>query len=53
MITDNELLISIHQQSMEAQNQLLAGTIEKWKGNLEQVDDILLIGLRICNTPDS
>ena len=42
-----KLLISIHQKPMEEQKHLLATTIEKWKGNLEQVDDILIIGLLI------
>ncbi len=42
-----EVLVSIHQKPMEEQKQLLADTIEKWKGNLEQVDDILIAGIRI------
>ncbi|MDP1744943.1 MAG: two-component regulator propeller domain-containing protein [Bacteroidota bacterium] len=42
-----ELLISIEQKSMEDQKQILTTTIENWKGNLEQVDDILIIGMRI------
>jgi sigma-B regulation protein RsbU (phosphoserine phosphatase) len=42
-----ELLISIEQKSMEAQKQILTTTIENWKGNLEQVDDILIIGMRV------
>jgi hypothetical protein len=32
---------------MEEQKQLLSTTIEKWMGNLEQVDDILVIGIKI------
>ncbi len=42
-----ELLVSINEKSMEVQKQMLGTTIENWKGNLEQVDDILIIGLRI------
>jgi serine phosphatase RsbU (regulator of sigma subunit)/Tfp pilus assembly protein PilF len=32
---------------MEEQKQLLDSTIEAWRGNLEQVDDICIIGFRI------
>ena len=42
-----ELLISVNQKSLKEQKQILETTIEKWKGNLEQVDDILIIGLQI------
>ena len=31
----------------EDQKKILDRTIEYWRGNLEQVDDILLIGIRI------
>ncbi|MCE9540314.1 MAG: SpoIIE family protein phosphatase, partial [Bacteroidetes bacterium] len=43
----HELLVSAHKLPMEEQKQILLVTIEKWKGDLEQVDDILLIGMRI------
>jgi serine phosphatase RsbU (regulator of sigma subunit)/Tfp pilus assembly protein PilF len=42
-----ELLLSIQQQSMEEQGRSLNTTIEQWKGELEQVDDILVIGVRV------
>lgn len=42
-----ELLLKIQDQSMEAQKLSLHNTIIKWKGDLEQVDDILVIGLKI------
>ncbi len=41
------LLISINLKSMEEQKQLLTAALAGWKGNLEQVDDILVIGMRI------
>lgn len=41
-----ELLQNIHRLKMGEQKQKLEQTIESWKGNLEQVDDILLIGIR-------
>lgn len=42
-----ELLLQHREKSMEGQKQLLNSTIEKWRGSLEQVDDILIIGIRI------
>ena len=41
------LLLSIQNESMTEQNKTIDKTIEDWKGNLEQVDDILVIGIRI------
>jgi hypothetical protein len=32
---------------VEEQKQMLSSTIENWKGDLEQVDDILIIGMRV------
>ena len=32
---------------MAEQKEILDKTIENWKGNLEQVDDILIMGLRV------
>ena len=42
-----QLLLNNASRSMEEQKTILNETIEKWKGNLEQVDDILIIGIRI------
>lgn len=42
-----ELLISISHESMEFQKQKVADALNDWKGNLEQVDDVTLIGVRI------
>jgi serine phosphatase RsbU (regulator of sigma subunit) len=42
-----ELLLTIHSKPMAEQKQLLDEAIEKWKGNLEQVDDICIIGVTI------
>ncbi|MDO9184666.1 MAG: SpoIIE family protein phosphatase [Bacteroidia bacterium] len=42
-----ELLLSIHHLPMNEQQALLQQNLEKWKGNLEQVDDILIIGVRV------
>jgi serine phosphatase RsbU (regulator of sigma subunit) len=42
-----ELLIFISVEPMETQKQKLSQAINIWKGNLEQVDDITLIGIKI------
>ncbi|MGQ0829642.1 MAG: PP2C family protein-serine/threonine phosphatase [Bacteroidota bacterium] len=42
-----ELLISIHDQNMEDQKRLLYEAFEKWRGDLSQVDDVLVIGIRV------
>jgi len=34
-------------QTMQAQKDILATTLNSWKGNLEQVDDILIIGMNV------
>jgi serine phosphatase RsbU (regulator of sigma subunit) len=41
-----ELLISISHESLEMQKQKLDEVFENWKGNLEQVDDVCIIGVR-------
>ncbi len=40
-------LMSIHDQSMEKQQKALNSTMKKWQGAYEQVDDVLVIGVRI------
>lgn len=42
-----ELLIESHEKSMKEQKNILENQFEKWKGNLEQVDDILVIGIKV------
>ncbi|OFY84496.1 MAG: hypothetical protein A3F72_13895 [Bacteroidetes bacterium RIFCSPLOWO2_12_FULL_35_15] len=42
-----ELIISIQEKSMKQQQQILSRTLNDWKGDLEQVDDILVIGIKI------
>lgn len=41
------LLLSISHESMEIQKQKLEDVFENWKGELEQVDDVCVIGVRI------
>ncbi len=49
MMTKNfkELLLTLQNKSMLEQKQILDDTIEKWKGSREQIDDILVIGIKI------
>lgn len=42
-----ELLLSNSEKSMKDQKNALDIALTEWKGNLEQVDDILVIGIRI------
>lgn len=41
------LLLKNSHKSMNDQKEILKSSIEEWKGNLEQVDDILIIGIKI------
>lgn len=42
-----EKLLSISALSMDKQKQVLEETLDSWKGQLEQVDDILVVGIRL------
>ena len=42
-----QLLASIHAQPMHQQKQALNDTLDTWRGNLEQVDDITLIAVKV------
>jgi serine phosphatase RsbU (regulator of sigma subunit) len=42
-----EKLLEVHKLPMEEQKSKLADIFENWKGNMEQVDDVLIIGIRI------
>jgi serine phosphatase RsbU (regulator of sigma subunit) len=42
-----DLLISIHTLPVEEQKQKLESTIANWIGGGEQIDDILVMGIRI------
>jgi len=42
-----EILLDVNQLSLEEQKNILSERFESWRGNLEQVDDVLLIGIRI------
>ena len=42
-----ENLLDIHHENMEKQGRILLDVHNEWKGNMEQIDDILIFGLRI------
>lgn len=41
------LLLSIHKLPIPDQKQVLENTLDSWKGEIDQIDDICVIGLRI------
>ncbi len=42
-----ELFISIFEKPMEEKRKIIDASFENWKGELEQVDDVCVIGVRI------
>jgi serine phosphatase RsbU (regulator of sigma subunit) len=42
-----ELLLKIHQKPMAEQKEILDQTVENWRGSLEQIDDILVLGVQV------
>jgi len=44
-----ELLINIHTQPMEEQKEILNSSFEEWRGDYTQIDDVLVIGMKIDN----
>ncbi len=41
------LLLSVQDKNMEEQQHLIDAAFEDWKGNLEQLDDVCVIGVRV------
>jgi serine phosphatase RsbU (regulator of sigma subunit)/Tfp pilus assembly protein PilF len=41
------LLLSIQNENMDRQKELIDETFEKWRGSLEQLDDVCVIGVRV------
>ena len=42
-----QLLLEIHKKPIQEQEHILEDVLEKWKGDREQIDDILVIGIKI------
>lgn len=41
-----DLLLRIHQKDVNSQKQELVKTLEEWKGNYDQIDDITILGIK-------
>lgn len=42
-----ELLLSIRGEPLIVQKELLDNAFEKWRGNIEQIDDVCVIGIKV------
>jgi len=42
-----KLLIKIHQEPLKNQEQILSDKFDEWKGDLDQLDDVLVFGIKI------
>lgn len=42
-----KLLLSIYDKPMDEQKEIINKEFEQWKGNLEQIDDVCVIGVRL------
>ncbi len=42
-----DLLLEVHERPMEEQHRILKLIFDEWKGDLSQIDDVLVIGLRL------
>jgi serine phosphatase RsbU (regulator of sigma subunit) len=42
-----QLLLSIQHETMSSQKEIIATAFENWRGTLEQVDDVCIIGVRV------
>ena len=45
--TLNEFLLLIHNKTLNEQQELLKNTFDNWRGKLEQVDDVCIVGIKI------
>jgi len=42
-----EWLVTLHDQDLDSQKQFLSEQYNNWKGNLEQIDDVCVMGIKI------
>ncbi|PCJ85168.1 MAG: hypothetical protein COA57_08105 [Flavobacteriales bacterium] len=42
-----ELLVSVSAKDMKAQMKILEETFENWRGEIEQIDDVCVVGIRV------
>jgi serine phosphatase RsbU (regulator of sigma subunit) len=43
----NEKLLTISSEPLEKQSEILSSDFQKWKGDLEQIDDVCVIGIKL------
>ena len=43
----NNLLLEIHHTPLSSQKEVLDSTFKDWQGSLEQVDDVLVVGIKV------
>ncbi len=43
----NELILSLHKQPLNQQRESLSSFYNQWKGSLEQIDDVCLMGIKL------
>lgn len=42
-----QLLVGMENESMEKQKEIIRQTMERWRGDFKQIDDILVVGMKI------
>ena len=42
-----ELILSIHTKKFDEQAEILLSTFNQWRGNIAQIDDVLIVGLKL------
>jgi serine phosphatase RsbU (regulator of sigma subunit) len=47
IVNFKKLLLSVQEESMEKQKQLVENAFESWRNDFEQIDDVCVIGVRI------
>lgn len=43
----NDLLLQVSQKTMSEQSKIIQTTFENWKGKLEQIDDVCVVGIKL------
>ena len=42
-----KLLLSIQEETLEKQKELIHDAFESWRGNNDQIDDVCVVGIRV------
>jgi len=46
-LTSKKLLLSVQEEGMDSQRNTLEQTFEQWRGPYEQLDDIIVLGIKV------